>query len=73
MSKIDKRHYYCDYCGKELTDIRHLHFEGVYWVGIVKPPKFQMNLNGGAKYFDFCNIESCFTKFVLGKKKGAKK
>jgi hypothetical protein len=74
MSRQHITHYFCDACGKELTNKLHLHLENVKWFGFVKPPKFDMK-NLEERYLDFCDIDNCFTKFVFGKtkKKGAKK
>jgi len=70
--RVEKRHYYCDTCKTEVTDTKHIHIENASWVGIVKPPKFEMK-RLGERYFDFCNIK-CFEKFIVikPKKKGEK-
>jgi len=69
---VNKKHYFCDGCKKEVTDTQHFHLEDVRWFGFVTPPKFEMKSLLGVRYFDFCGVP-CLLNFIVKSLKKSKK
>ena len=65
---VEVKKYYCDYCGDEVGNDRHLSIELGKHCGWVRPPEWEHKFELEKRPYQFCD-NNCLGQFLLKGKK----